>query len=126
MRLLLDTHVLVWAASAPRRLSERARDAIQDATNERLVSVLSIYEVLYKREASPDLSALPEDLRELTDPLLFSWLEVTDRHAETAARLPRLHRDPWDRIIVAQALNERLTLVTADDALSAYGAPILW
>jgi PIN domain nuclease of toxin-antitoxin system len=52
--------------------------------------------------------------------------EVAARHAETAARLPRLHRDPWDRIIVAQALNERLTLVTADNALSAYGAPILW
>ncbi len=126
MRLLLDTHVLVWAAMAPRRLSERARDAIQDGTNERLVSVLSIYEVLYKREASPDLAALPEDLHELTDPLLFSWLEINDRHAETAAQLPRLHRDPWDRIIVAQALNERLTLVTADNALSAYGAPILW
>ncbi|MFC0632468.1 type II toxin-antitoxin system VapC family toxin [Brevundimonas balnearis] len=126
MRLLLDTHVVVWAATRPDRLSERARAAIRDVENERLVSAVSIYEIIYKRGVSQGLGVLPDDVIQLADPLVLSWLAVDEHHADRAARLPLRHRDPWDRMIVAQALIDDLTLVTADRALKGYGVPILW
>lgn len=126
MRLLLDTHALVWAATAPARLSRHARAAIQDSGNERLVSVLSIYEIDYKRAVDAQLERLPANLNALCDSLVFSWLRLDELQAECAARLPRLHKDPWDRMIVAQALCEDLTLVSADRALAGYGVSILW
>lgn len=126
MRLLLDTHTLVWAALAPSRLSLRARDLIVDPENDRMVSAASAYEIEYKRQRDPDLSRLPTDLDELRDALVFEWLPVDEGHATQAGRLPRHHRDPWDRIIVAQALAENLTVISADKAFPIYGAKLEW
>lgn len=126
MRLLLDTHTLVWAALETARLSDRARDLIADPDNDRFVSAVSAYEIEYKRDRVRDLMNLPRDLDELSDRLVFDWLPVERSHAIRAARLPRHHGDPWDRIIVAQALADDLTLVSTDEALSAYGARIVW
>lgn len=126
MRLLLDTHTLVWAALEPGRLSNRALELIADPDNDRFVSGVSAYEIEYRRDRDRDLAKLPQDLEELSERLVFEWLSVEHTHAIEAARLPRHHGDPWDRIIVAQALAEKLTLVSADGALLAYGARIAW
>lgn len=126
MRLLLDTHTLVWAALEPGRLSSRALDLIADPDNDRFVSAVSAYEIAYKRDRDHDLANLPEDLEELSERLVFDWIAVEYVHAIEAARLPRHHGDPWDRIIIAQALAEKLTLVSADGALPAYGVRIAW
>ena len=126
MRLLLDTHVLVWAASDPGRLSRRCRDLIEDPDNDRLVSVASAYEIEFKRERDPQLARLPRDLDDLRSSLLFDWLSIDDGHAKRAGQLPRHHGDPWDRLLVAQALTERLVVVSIDRALASYGTRIEW
>jgi PIN domain nuclease of toxin-antitoxin system len=126
MRLLLDTHVLVWAASDPGRLSRRCRDLIEDPDNDRLVSVASAYEIEFKRERDPQLARLPSDLDDLRPSLLFDWLWIDDGHAKRAGQLPRHHGDPWDRLLVAQALTERLAVVSIDRALANYGARVEW
>lgn len=126
MRLLLDTHALVWAALAPSRLSSRARDLIADPENDRMVSAVSVYEIEYKRRRDPELSKLPTDLDELRNSLVFEWLPVDEGHALLAGGLPRHHGDPWDRIIVAQAIAENLTVVSADKALPIYGSRLEW
>jgi PIN domain nuclease of toxin-antitoxin system len=126
MRLLLDTHTLVWAALETARLSDRARELIADPDNDRFVSGVSAYEIEFKRDRDRDLAKLPRDLDELSERLVFEWLPVEYTHAIRAARLPRHHGDPWDRIIVAQALADDLTLVSTDAALLAYDARIAW
>lgn len=126
MRLLLDTHALVWSAIEPERLSVRARDLIADPENDRMVSTASAYEIEYKRPRDPELSRLPTDLDELRNLLVFDWLPVDEGHATRAGRLPRHHGDPWDRIIVAQALAENLTVISADKALPIYGSRLEW
>lgn len=126
MRLLLDTHTLVWAALETGRLSDRARALIADPDNDRFVSAASAYEIEYKRARDRELAKLPRDLDELSDRLVFGWLAVEHAQAIQAARLPRHHGDPWDRIIVAQAVAENLILVSRDEMLLAYGARMAW
>lgn len=126
MRLLLDTHTLVWAALETGRLSDRARALIADPDNDRYVSAVSAYEIEYKRDRDRELAKLPHDLDELSDRLVFDWLAVEHTQAVQAARLPRHHGDPWDRVIVAQAVAENLILVSKDEMLLAYGARMAW
>lgn len=116
MRLLLDTHVLIWW-DAGQRLSREALDAIRGA-DEVLVSSASAWEIEIKR-ALGKLSGT----RSTTDAIVasgFTELPVLTRHAETLRDLPALHRDPFDRMLVAQTLCERLTLVTRDPQVSQY------
>ena len=126
MRLLIDTHALVWWLTFPDRLSRIAHGAIEDRENEVLVSAVSAYEIEYKRRRSTELGRVPADLREEIVRSQFAWLTFDERHAVVAGRLPRLHGDPFDRILAAQALEEDLTLVTCDRAIAAYGPPVLW
>lgn len=108
------------------RLSRRARSLIADPDNDRLVSVASVYEIEYKRARDPELTRLPRDLDELSERLVFDWLPISRAEAVLAGGLPRHHGDPWDRVIVAQALAQDLMLISADGALSAYGARVAW
>ena len=126
MRLLLDTHAVIWAALRSSKLSRKARDLIGDPENERLVSAVSAYEIEYKRPFDGELRRLPTDLGELRDLLVFDWLTLEVSHAIEAGRLAPLHKDPWDRMIVAQASLENLAIVSRDPALAAYGVPVLW
>ncbi len=126
MRVLLDTHAVIWAGLRSVRLSPMARDVISDPDTVRLVSAVSAYEIEYKRAFDKDLGRLPTDLGDLRDLLVFDWLSLDIAHAICAARLPLLHRDPWDRMLVAQALIEDLTIVSRDPALAAYGVSVLW
>lgn len=123
-RLLLDTHAALWWLMDSPRLSVGARSAIGDPENLVLVSAASAYEVSYKQR----LGKLPADVPDLEGALRqqgIGALPVTMVHMAAAGRLPGPHRDPWDRIIMAQAIAEGLTVITADPVFAAYGVPCL-
>ncbi len=125
MRLLLDTHAVLWILEQSRRLSPRASDAILDPANEIVVSAVSIYELEFKSTLGR-LDVLPKPLRMLMQEIGFEELPITPAHAERAARLPLVCRDPWDRVLAAQAILEGLTVVTRDPVIAALGARTLW
>ena len=118
MRLLLDTHVLLWWLSEDARLGREARAAIADGTSSVLVSAATAWEISIK-QALGKLEA-PDDLEGALAAERFDALPVTVPHALAAGRLPRHHDDPFDRLLVAQAQQERLRLVTADRRVSRY------
>ena len=122
MRLLLDTHVLLWWLADDDRLSMAARDAVSAAADVR-VSAASVWEIAIKR--SLGRLEVPEDYLEAVDASDIQLLSITGRHAEAAGALPRHHDDPFDRMLVAQAGTDELTLVTADRRLPDYGVPVL-
>lgn len=122
-RLLLDTNVLIWWLDDSPRLSLQAREAIAAGEMAVFVSAASLWEIEIKR-ATGRLQA-PEELEAAVSADGFVELPMTFRHTITAGRLPRLHGDPFDRMLVAQAMTEGLILVTADHLLSQYGVPVL-
>jgi PIN domain nuclease of toxin-antitoxin system len=125
MRLLLDTHILLWTIAESRKLSADARALIGDASNEITFSAVSLWEVAIKTRRSRDDFRLDAGLlrRQLLDNR-FVELAVTGAHAVALANLPALHRDPFDRMLVAQATVEGVTLVTGDRAVAKYPGPI--
>lgn len=127
MNLLLDTHVLLWWLAGDPALAEDARAAIADPGNGVWVSAASAWEIAIK-SALGRLS-LPGPANEVVPAALkandFAPLPVSIDHALGVADLPRHHADPFDRILIAQAMAERLTLVTADRVFARYAAPIL-
>jgi PIN domain nuclease of toxin-antitoxin system len=126
MRLLIDTHVLIWSAIGQNNLPRHVRDALADRSNEVWVSAATAYEIEFKRSRDPIIAQLPYDLGEAVGGQAFEWLGITDGHATAAGRLPKLHGDPFDRILVAQAFAENATVVTADRRIASYGANVLW
>lgn len=118
MRILLDTHLLLWALATPERIPVRARRLIEQA--EVYVSAASIWEIGIKA-ALGKLQADPLLIAEQVEPAGFLHLPVTGWHAAEVARLPPLHRDPFDRLLVAQAMTEPLVLLTTDGQLPPYG-----
>ncbi len=126
MNLLLDTHAFVWAIAKSHLLSPRAASLISDGANVVLVSAVSAYEIEFKRRRDPVLADLPADLDEIIRLQRFQWLPLQASHAMAAGRLPRLHGDPFDRMLAAQALVEQATLLTRDPLVAAYGAVTAW
>ncbi|HEY5709759.1 MAG TPA: type II toxin-antitoxin system VapC family toxin [Solirubrobacterales bacterium] len=118
MRLLLDTHTMIWVFSAPRLLSAQARDAISTEENEVFVSVISPWEVAIKR--SKKRLRAPDDLGDAMEAHRFQLLPVLLRHTKAVDSLPHHHGDPFDRMLVAQAIIDGLTLVTSDRAMRRY------
>ncbi len=125
MKLLLDTHVLLWAAGQPDKLSERARSLLEDPDNTAMFSAVSLWEIAIKQGLGRDDFKLDVHLlrRELLDNG-YSELAVTSAHAVAVDLLPSLHKDPLDRMLVAQALVEGVTLVTADPRVAQYPVAI--
>ncbi|MFD3403497.1 type II toxin-antitoxin system VapC family toxin [Kribbella sp. NPDC058693] len=121
-RLLLDTHVLIWWLQASPELSDDLRNRI-DTELDVYVSAASVWELSIKQAAGK--IKLPDDLREWIERGGLSELPISMAHADVAGRLPPIHRDPFDRMLVAQALVERLTLVTRDELIQRYDVPIL-
>lgn len=119
MRILLDTHLLLWALSSPSKLSPRGRKQIQVA--DVFISAASIWEISIKAGLGK-LRVDPEEVVAAVAPAGFSFLPVTAEHAARIARLPPLHKDPFDRMLVAQASTEPMILLTNDAALGAYGS----
>jgi PIN domain nuclease of toxin-antitoxin system len=125
VRLLLDTQLLIWSMARTRRLSARAASLIEDVGNEKLFSAASIWEVAIKSALRrPDFDIDPVVLTQAAR-LDFVELPVTSSAAARVAELPRHHRDPFDRLLIAQAAEEGAQLVTVDAALSAYSPHVL-
>lgn len=124
MRFLLDTHVLLWAAYEPDRIPTETTALLTDRGNDLLFSAASVWEVAIKAGLGrTDFTADPHVFRrELLDNGYLE-LAVTGAHAAGVAGLPDIHRDPFDRLLVAQARTEGITLLTADKKVAAYGAP---
>jgi PIN domain nuclease of toxin-antitoxin system len=125
MKLLLDTHLLLWAAAEPDRLSAEVRSLIENPENELLFSAASLWEVAIKRGLGRhDFKA---DARLLRRGLLdngYSELPIISDHIVAIESLPMLHKDPFDRVLVAQATVEGVTLLTTDSLVAQYPGPI--
>lgn len=125
MSLLLDTHVLLWAAAEPHRLPAAVRAEIEAPATTPLFSAASLWEVAIKASLGrADFTVSAARLRRGLLENGYAELPVTGRHAAAVASLPDLHRDPFDRMLVAQAQVEGVTLVTADSVLGGYPGPI--
>ncbi|MBI5510860.1 MAG: type II toxin-antitoxin system VapC family toxin [Deltaproteobacteria bacterium] len=125
MNYLLDTHALIWALQEPKKLGKGARGALESGQNVVWVSAASAWEIAIKAGYGKirfPLAALPEALGDAG----FVELAVNLRHTIVVKDLPPIHRDPFDRLLVAQALEEGLVLITHDEALSAYQVRTLW
>ncbi len=123
MKLLLDTHVLLWWLSEPERLFPRAHDAIASGENEVFLSAVVVWEIRIKQGLGK--LQLPAAFRSVLSDQAFVDLPMTAEHAHAVGQLPAIHRDPFDRMLVAQALCEGLTVVTRDRSIRAYPAPCL-
>jgi PIN domain nuclease of toxin-antitoxin system len=125
LRLLLDTHALIWTLSAPAKLPRFVSDAIDDPANFVFASVVSAWEMAIKQS----LGRLDFPLGRLGDTLIKTGivdLPITLQHAVAVSRLPAHHRDPFDRLLIAQAQLEGLTLVSRDPLVRQYQVAVLW
>jgi PIN domain nuclease of toxin-antitoxin system len=125
VRLLLDSHTFLWWISDDHRLSTKAGAALDHSSNELFFSVIAGYEISYKQRIGklPLISGgLPRRLQQAG----IQPLPLSLDHALAAAALPGPHRDPWDRIMMAQAVAEGLTVVTVDPRFAEYGVSVLW
>ena len=125
MRLLLDTHILLWAAAEPERLSRAAQSLLENVNNELIFSAVSLWEIAVKtargrEDFRVDAGLLRRDLFDNG----YAELAMTGAHAAALTGLPPFHKDPFDRMLVAQAMIEGMTLVTSDPAVAKYPGPI--
>lgn len=128
VKLLLDTHAFLWATAEPDELSTKARRAIKSSENELFVSAASAWEIATKFRLGklPDAKIVVENFSNLVLRLRASDLAFTRAHALRAGGYAQAHADPFDRILVAQAEIEGLTLVSKDRALRQFGVELLW
>lgn len=125
MKLLLDTQILLWAAGQPKRLSAAGRKLLNDSRNELFFSAASLWEIAIKNTLGrEDFHAEPRLLRRGLLDNGYSELPISSQHAVNIDSLPPLHKDPFDRILLAQALSEGITLVTTDAQLAKYPGPV--
>ncbi len=128
MRLLLDTHAFLWAIAEPDKLSRRARTAISDSRNDTVLSAVSLWEIALKIEAGKlrlpaSRSYFETHMEQLG---VKELLDVTPRHVYALLGLPPVHKDPFDRLLAAQAISEDLALLTADSVLRGYPLKTVW
>lgn len=125
MKLLLDTQLLLWAAGQPERLSKAARKLLNDPRNELLFSAASLWEITIKSTLGrDDFHVEPRLLRRGLLDNGYVELPITSLHAVSIDGLPPLHKDPFDRLLLSQALSEGITLLTSDSTLAQYPGPV--
>lgn len=125
MKLLLDTHVLLWAAGHPDRLPAKARRLLNDPRNDLIFSAASLWEIAIKRGLGRENFRV--DARLLRRGLLdngYKELAITSAHAVAIDALPPIHKDPFDRLLIAQSMVEGITLLTTDPIVAEYPAPV--
>ncbi len=126
MKLLLDTHIVLWAAGQPEKLSESARSLLTASDNVLFFSAASIWEIVIKRGLGrEDFKVNPRRLRKMLIAHGYTELPVTSEHAFTVEMLPMLHKDPFDRLLLAQARTEGMLLLTVDASISQYQESVL-
>ena len=124
MRLLLDANALVWWVTDSPRLTARSRAAIADVTNEVVVAIGALWELAIKR--SFQKLHFPFDFETVLREENFQVLPISFAHLHAFDALPRLHRDPFDRMMIAQALAEGIPIATGDRVFAAYGVQVIW
>jgi len=125
VKLLLDSQLLLWAAGQPERLSVAARKLLNDPRSELLFSAASIWEITIKNTLGrDDFRVEPRLLRRGLLDNGYTELSITSEHAVNVEALPSLHKDPFDRLLLAQALTEGITLLTTDAQLARYRGPV--
>jgi len=125
MHLLLDTHLLLWAAATPERLSKEAVALIENPDNTLVFSAASLWEIMIKHGLGrTDFRADPGLLRRGLVENGYQELPITSAHAIAVGHLPPIHKDPFDRMLVAQAVSDGMLLLTGDDQVAAYPGPI--
>ncbi len=128
MKLLLDTHTVVWSLLGTSRLSVTARDAISAPTSQIFVSIASIWEIAIKVGIGkwPEAEPLLSDMEPRLAGVNFTVLPISVAHVRSAGLMTAPHRDPFDRLLAAQALIEGLVVVTTDQRLASLGPPVMW
>jgi PIN domain nuclease of toxin-antitoxin system len=124
VRLLIDSQAFLWWAEASPALGTAARNAIADPANEVLISIAALWELTIKQ--SSGRLTLPDDLETMVTRQSFSVLSVSFVHLRHIGTLPRVHRDPFDRMMIAQALAEGIPIATGDRIFSGYGVQVVW
>ena len=125
MNFLLDTHLILWAATNPHRLSEDARRIVLDSANELFYSAASLWEIAIKRGLGrSDFQVDPRRLWRMLPLNGYRELPITGEHGIAVETLPLLHKDPFDRLLLAQARVESMVLLTKDLQLAEYGEPV--
>jgi len=127
MRVLLDTHVLLWYLSSDPKLSEKAKDIIADKSNNCYFSLASLWEIVIKLDLNK--LRLPMPFEKFIDHLTskdFQILPIQLADLKVLQGLPAYHRDPFDRILIAQAIQENIPVISADQYFNAYAIPIIW
>ncbi len=125
MKLLPDTHLLIWGAGPDERLSSATRELLTNPENELLFSAASLWEISIKRgRGRPDFQLDPRLLRRGLLDNGYIELPISSEHAVAVANLPPIHKDPFDRLLVAQAMAEGITLLTHDPVVARYPGPI--
>jgi PIN domain nuclease of toxin-antitoxin system len=123
VKILLDTHMLLWWIAGSPQLSAFARGLISDPENTIFVSAVSLWEIWLKQSLGK--LRLPDEFEQVVAAESFESLPLSAAHAREVARLPWLHRDPFDRMLVAQARVAGLRLLTSDESIAAYSDPVL-
>lgn len=128
MKFLLDTHVFIWAIASPERLSRRAIDVLRATGNQLYLSSATPWELATKFRIGklPQAARVLDDLESLAGDLLAKQLPITHAHAMRAGLLEAAHRDPFDRMLAAQAQLEGMRLITRDEAFQALGVEVIW
>ncbi len=128
MRLLLDTSAFWWLATGSPRLSRRAAAVFTDPANDVALSPISIWEIMVKHQLGklPTKTPIVDPIAQVRNERLIRSLPLTETAVLRLASLPPLHRDPFDRMLICQALDEGLTLLTSDDQVRAYPVPTMW
>ncbi len=128
MNLLLDTHTLLWFIAGSTSLSAYARSLIEDTANEKVVSIVSIWETAIKVSIGKMTLSAPFDVLFPHQLQIngFNLLPVKIEHTSVVTTLPFHHRDPFDRLLIAQAIDEKLTLVSVDNVFDDYGVTRFW
>jgi PIN domain nuclease of toxin-antitoxin system len=124
VRLLLDTHAFLWWREGSARLPDRVGDRIRDPDNDVVVSIASLWEIAIKRTLGK--LGFAEDFEQVMMEEAFELLDISYVHLRLLESLPQHHRDPFDRLLIAQSLADRIPIVTADPAFAAYATQIMW
>jgi PIN domain nuclease of toxin-antitoxin system len=125
VKVLLDTHLLLWAASEPQKIPKAARVLIEDPENEVMFSAASLWEITIKQSLGrQDFRADPRVLRRALLDNGYGEIPITSEHVIHIEQLPPKHKDPFDRVLVAQAIIEGITLLTNDQKVATYPGPI--